>query len=75
MIHYVNKYSYIDLNKLLIGKIVRFKSDCDIFPNFDVTGKVISITPIKNELLIKILRNKKHYDIGSNMKNLSFEIL
>lgn len=73
--NFVSKYSYNDLCKLLIGNIVNFKSDCQIFPNFNVTGKVLQITIAKNnEYLIKILRNGKQYDIGSNMRNLSFSI-
>jgi len=72
----IKNYSYTDLCEMLIGKKVQFKSDCEFFPNFNVTGKVISISPSQNhnELLIKILRNNKKYDIGSNMKNLSFNI-
>ena len=69
----VSKYSYTELCSQLIGKIVNFKSDCQFFPNFDVTGKVIAIDIAKNnEYLIKLLRNGKVYDIGSNMRNLNF---
>ena len=69
----VSKYNYTELCTQLIGKIVNFKSDCQIFPNFDVTGKVLAINITKNnEYLIKLLRNGKVYDIGSNMRNLNF---
>ena len=72
----VSNYSYISLCKLLIGKTVNFKSDCQFFPYFDVTGKVISINiGNNNEYIIKIERNNKIYDIGSNMQNLSFSIV
>ena len=71
----IKEYLYIDLCRLLIGKKVQFKSDCEFFPNFDVTGKVESITPKQNELLISIIRNGKKYTIGSNMKNLTFKIV
>ena len=72
----VSKYSYIDLCKLLIGKTVNFKSDCQFFPNFDVTGKVIKIDISKtNEYLIIIIYNHKQYIVGSNMHNLSFQII
>ena len=71
----ISKYTYSELCNQLIGKIVNFKSDCQFFPNFDVTGKVLSITISKNnEYIIKILRNGKTYDIGSNMKNLNFTL-
>ena len=69
----VSKYSYTELCNQLIGKIVNFKSDCQFFPNFDITGKVLTIDITKNnEYLIKLLRNGKVYDIGSNMRNLNF---
>lgn len=72
----VSSYSYQDLCKILIGKNVNFKSNCEFFPNFDVSGKVLSISiATNNEYLIKIVtKNRKFYDIGSNMKNLSFII-
>lgn len=72
----VSKYSYNDLCQILIGKIVNFKSDCQFFPNFDVTGTVLRIDIARNnEFIIKIYRNGKKYDIGSKMHNLSFTIL
>lgn len=73
----VSNYNYIDLCNLIIGKIVNFKSDCQFFPNFNMTGRVLSITiNYTNEFLIKIkTSNGKNYDIGSNMKNLTFEII
>ena len=76
MVNLISKYSYIDLCKLLIGNNVNFKSDCQLFPNFDITGKVISISiGNNNEYIIKIIRNNKHYDIGSHMHNLSFTVI
>ena len=75
MINLISKYSYNDLCSLLIGKIVNFKSDCQFFPNFNVTGRVLSIKiSNNNEYLIQILKDGKKYDIGSNMHNLSFDI-
>ena len=72
----VSKYGYSDLCKLLIGKTVNFKSDCQFFPNFDVTGIVLKIDIAKNnEFIFKISRNNKKYDIGSRMHNLSFIVL
>ena len=73
----ISKYSYGDLCKLLIGKKVHFISDCQLFPNFNMTGYVISINiASNNEFLIHIKTNNgKYYDIGSNMHNLQFEII
>jgi len=72
----VKNFKYQDLCNQLIGKIVNFKSDCQFFPNFDITGRVISITiSPNNEYLIHIIRNGKKYDIGSNMLNLRFDII
>ena len=69
----VSKYSYTELCNQLIGKIVNFKSDCQFFFFFFITGKVLAINITKNnEYLIKLLRNGKVYDIGSNMRNLNF---
>lgn len=73
----ISKYSYPELNKLLLGKNVRFKSDCEFFPNFDVIGKVIFMKMQNSEILIDVIihnKNKK-ITIGSNMKNLRFSIL
>ena len=71
------KYSYKDLCNLLIGKNVNFTSDCQFFPNFNITGYVISINIVSNnEFLIHIKKsNGKYYDIGSHMHNLSFNIV
>ncbi len=73
----ISKYSYNELCKLLIGKNVNFISDCQFFPNFNVTGYVISIDIVSNnEFKIHIKRNNgKYYDIGSHMHNLQFEIM
>lgn len=73
----ISKYSYKDLCKLIIGKNVNFISDCQFFPNFNITGYVISINiASNNEFLIHIKRNNgKYYDIGSHMHNLQFEII
>jgi len=72
----VSKYSYNDLCNTIIGKIVTFESDCHFFPNFKITGKVLSIKiASNNEYLINVMvNNGKRYDIGSHMHNLSFKI-
>ena len=57
-------------------------SDCDMFPNFDVTGEIQNITIRDNiEYVITIAvtktvnntYNKKILHIGSNMSNLTIE--
>lgn len=78
MFNKVSKYSLQELSDILIGKNIRFISDCQLFPNFDVTGKVISINVASNnEYLIEIIKkgSSKRYKIGSNMYNLQFSIL
>ena len=54
----------------LIGSEVRFISDCEIFPNFDITGKVKSISLIDSEYVFIVSVKGKNIHIGSNMKNL-----
>ena len=72
----VKKMSLLDLSKALIGHKVRFISDCEFFPNFDVTCNVKQIYMKGNEMIIEVnTLNNKHLTIGSNMKNLQFELL
>lgn len=73
----INTYSYPILNQMLLGKIVRFTSDCEFFPHFDVIGKVVELKMKNSEILIDIIikHNHKRITIGSNMKNLQFKIL
>ena len=61
----------------LLSKKVRFKSDCEFFPKFDVKCKIMDIHQKNNEILFEVIvyPSKKHLTIGSNMKNLSFEFL
>ena len=76
-LEYIKKYTYNILYKKLFGKNVRFISDCQFFPNFDVTIKINKIYyGANNEILFegKTSKNKK-LTIGSNMKNLQFEII
>lgn len=73
----VKNYTYKKLIDELLGKMVHFKSDCDLFPNFDFTGKVLSYYFTQSELILKVRKRYsiKQIDIGSNMKNLRFEII
>ena len=75
MIHVKSK-TYEQLIELL-GKKVHFKSDCEFFPNFDVHGKVIEMKYGSNlEIIFKFATfTGKTIDIGSNMKNLRYEMI
>ena len=79
---YVAKLTYSELCSY-IGQTVRMTSDCDMFPNFDVTGEIQNITIRDNiEYVItiavtKTVNNKYHKKIlyiGSNMSNLTIEL-
>ena len=71
----VKNYSFEWLSFNLIGKNVQFKSDCEFFPNFDVTMKISSIYLQNNEIIFEgTVKNKRNFKIGSNMKNLRFLI-
>jgi hypothetical protein len=52
----VSKISYNELLALK-GKNVRFISDCEIFPNFDVSGKVLSLEFNNNENIFVLKTN------------------
>lgn len=54
----------------LRGNDVQFISDCEIFPNFDVIGKVKSISLEGSEYIFNVFIKGKNIHIGSNMKNL-----
>ena len=73
----VKNLSFTELYKKIFGKNVRFISDCQFFPNFDVIIKVNDISIAKNnEILIKgNTKSNKALSIGSNMLNLQFEIV
>ena len=72
----VKKYPYNKLTTILLGKKVHFTSDCKLFPNFNVKGKVVGITLEKGIPLIKtILTSGKTIHIDGGMSNLSFELL
>ena len=66
----VSKISYNELLSLK-GKNIRFISDCEIFPNFDVSGKVLSLEFNNNENIFVVKTNGKIIHIGSNMKILN----
>ena len=73
----VSKYSFKQIIMMTIGKNSHFTSDCEFFPNFNVYGKVLSYYIKNNELVLKVKTKPsgKIIDIGSNMKNLKFEII
>ena len=70
----IKKMSLLDLSKTLIGHKVRFISDCEFFPNFIVSGRVLDVSiGNNNEYLINIKTKPtgKEMTVGSNMRNLS----
>lgn len=72
----ISNYSFNQITGNLLGKNVHFKSDCEFFPNFDVTGKVVKVYMNNDETIIDIIEKcGKRLSIGSNMKNLRFEIV
>lgn len=60
---------------MLKNKIVRFKSNCKTFRNFDVTGKVVGLERKYNELIFIVRVRGKDIRIGSNMNELKYDIL
>lgn len=78
MMESIKRHDYIWYAKNFIGKTVNFKSNCQFFPNFNVTGSVQSINmSSNNEILFDIIsiKNNKHITVGSNMSNLEFRII
>ena len=72
----VKKYPINILRNKLLGHTAHFTSDCQLFPNFNITGKVIDITLSGNIPLIKvILSSGRKIDIDGGMSNLQFEVL
>lgn len=68
--------SFIQLQNELLGKRARFISDCQLFPNFDVIGKVVKMFMQSGEIIFEVITNKqKRIKIGSNMSNLSYNLL
>lgn len=79
----VSQLTYSELCSY-IGQTVRMMSDCDMFPNFDVTGEIQDISIRSNiEYIITIyvsrtennVYNKRQLQVGSNMSNLTIESL
>ena len=73
----ISKYSYIWMCNNLINKKIHFISDCEFFPNFNIEGyiKDIKLSKSTSEILFTVAVKNKTLTIGSNMKNLQFEII
>ena len=74
----ISSYTIGKITNKLLGKRVRFTSDCELFPNFDVKVQVISISISQNKEILfncRNISNRKKLIIGSNMKNLKFQLL
>lgn len=73
---FVKNYPFEIIYKKLFGKNVRFVSDCEFFPNFDVIIKINKIYINQNEIMFRgLTKSNKNLTIGSNMQNLKFEII
>ena len=72
----ISKYSYIWICNNLMNKKIHFISDCEFFPNFNIEGyiKDIKLSKSTSEILFTVAVKNKTLTIGSNMKNLQFEI-
>ena len=72
----VKNFGFEVIYKKMFGKNIRFISNCEFFPNFDVIIKVNKIYIRNNEILFEgLTKTNKKLIIGSNMKNLQFEIV
>ena len=74
----VSSYTIEKITSKLLGKKVRFTSDCELFPNFDVKVQVVSISLSSSKEMLfdcRNLSNRKKLTIGSKMKNLRFQLL
>ena len=72
----VKKYTFETLTTLCLGKQVHFTSDCELFPNFDIKCKVLQMKLENSEIIFTCkLSNGKTIMVGSNMRNLQFEVL
>jgi hypothetical protein len=72
----VKNFGFEVIYKKIFGKNVRFISNCEFFPNFDVIIKVNKIYIKGPEILFEgLTKTNKKLTIGSNMKNLQFEIV
>lgn len=73
---FVKQYSFEQLHKNIFGKNVRFISDCEFFPNFDVILKIHKIYMKGSEIIFEgTTKSNKKLTIGSNMKNLQFKLV
>ena len=74
----IKNFGFEVLFKKLYGKNVRFISNCEFFPNFDVVCIIKDITLRNSEILFdcKVLAPyEKQITIGSNMRNLKYEFI
>lgn len=72
----IKNYNIKWLSENLLGKKGTFTSDCQLFPNFNVYCKIISINMKNGEILFQVIAypKNKNLTIGGNMSNLTFRI-
>ena len=70
----VKKLKYEEL-MTFVGSRCQLKSDCEFFPNFNVTGTIRDVSINNNEYIINIETEPtgKIIPIGSNMRNLTIK--
>ena len=74
----ISSYDYEKIANNLVGKPIRFVSDCELFPNFDVSGKIINLSINSTGEIImnfRIRSTGRIIIIGSRMRNLRFEFI
>ena len=70
----VKKLKYEEL-MTFVGSRCQLNSDCEFFPNFNVTGTIHDVSINNNEYIINIETEPtgKIIPIGSNMRNLTIK--
>jgi hypothetical protein len=71
------RLGYLEASRTLTGRMVRFTSDCELFRNFDVTGRVLRVYVNGTETVfdLKVRGHARTITVGSNMRNLMYDVL
>lgn len=73
----VKNYTFKKFIDEVLGNIVHFTANCELFPNFNIKGKVVSYYTNQYSLIlkVKIQAYNKIIDVDTNMTNLKFEVI
>lgn len=73
----VKNYTFKKFIDEVLGNIVHFTANCELFPNFNIKGKVVSYYTNQYSLIlkVKIQAYNKIIDVDTNMANLKFEVI